>query len=164
MKLSDGTMMKLVETGELGIDPDPEDVQWQPCSIDLRLGTSFMRIGGPRVRNDRMSVTPGEFLLASTKERVRMGRTFMGEVHGKSSWARRGLQVHAAGLLDPGFEGQITLELFNMSDRTIPLRAGDFICQMTVERLDWPATRPYGHPSLNSHYQHQTGVMAAEGS
>lgn len=159
MMMSDGTLVGLHAKGELEIVPTPEQIQWQPCSVDLRLGTSFR---DPVTRQGHITneyrLRPLGFVLANTKERVRMGKAFVGTVHGRSSWARRGLQVHAAGLVDPGFDGEITLELFNMSSAPITICTGERICQLTVQRLDWPAARPYGHPELGSKYQGQTGA------
>lgn len=160
MKMSDGSIRKLVEAGTIGIDPAPGDSQFQSCSVDLMLGTSFC---WPRKETRDHQVVVSEitvpvhgFVLASTRERITLNDSFLGEVCGKSSWARRGLLVEAAGLVDPGFSGTITLELFNMSERPLLLRAGHAICQITFERVDWPVVRPYGHPGLGSHYQGQT--------
>lgn len=158
MLLSDGTLKALLGKGDIAIVPEPEDVQFQPCSIDLRLGMSFRPLEGPGVLSDRYLLRPGEFVLGSTAERVTVGSSFVGQVHGRSTWARRGLQVHAAGLIDPGFSGDITLELRNLGPIPLPLLAGRRICQITFERLDWPAARPYGHQALQSHYQHQMGA------
>jgi len=161
MKLSDGTLRKLVERGDIEFVPGLTDQQWQPCSVDLRLGTSFQSPGKPRLITSSYKLHPGEFVLGCTQERVRLGRAFMGQVEGRSTWARRGLQVHAAGLVDPGFDGELTLELVNLGSFPLALSAGERICQMTIERLDWPAVRPYGHAALGSKYQHQIGATSA---
>ncbi len=162
MKFSDGSLRTLVEKGDIEFVPALKDDQWQPCSVDLRLSASFRDVDTRRsIIMDRYSLKPGHFVLGSTIERVRLGNAFVGLVHGRSTWARLGLQVHAAGLVDPGFDGEITLEMFNMSASPISLVAGHRICQMTVERLDWPAARPYGHPALGSKYQGQTGATEA---
>jgi dCTP deaminase len=78
-------------------------------------------------------------------------------VEGKSSLARIFLTVHSAGFIDPGFRGDVTLELKN--DGMVPLRLvpGMLIAQISFQTLDAPALRPYGHEGLNSHYQGQRG-------
>lgn len=165
MLLSDGSLKKIMAHGDLGIIPPPDDIQFQPCSIDLRLGLSWQRPDTAPIMSTEYLLHAGQFVIATTAERVTMGKAFVGMVHGRSTWARRGLQVHAAGLIDPGFSGDITLELVNYGYSTLRLLAGERICQLTVERLDWPAARPYGHPALQSHYQHQMGATVAhEGS
>lgn len=90
-----------------------------------------------------------------------MPSVLCGRVEGKSSWARQGLIVHAAGFVDPGFRGQLTLELFNMSAEYIPLEYGAPIAQISFDFMDWPAQRPYGHPELRSRYQGQIGPTPA---
>src|SRR4051812_22814976 len=58
------------------------------------------------------TLQPGMFALASTLERLDLGLQLMAQVEGKSSLGRLGLLVHStAGYIDPGFIGQITLEL-----------------------------------------------------
>lgn len=162
MKLSDGTIIQEMEGGAFSIEPRPKDSQIQPCSVDLSLGNSWCWPDGDHlVGVNYLSLAPGRFILATTLEKITLGRWYMAQVHGKSSWARRGLLVEAAGLVDPGFSGTITLELFNMNRTPIPLSAGDPICQITFERVDCLVDRPYGTPGLNSHYQDQSGATAA---
>jgi dCTP deaminase len=169
MMLSDRTYGFLVETGVIGIVPAPLPVQYQPVSLDLLLGNSFCRL--PRNQWDehhpiidtQTEVRPGEFLLANTLERLKLPDNISGLVHGKSTWARKGLMVEAAGLVDPGFEGTITLELKNLSHLPIPLRAGEPICQISFHGLDAGVLRPYGSDGLNSHYQGQNKAEPARG-
>lgn len=99
-----------------------------------------------------------DFWLASTAETVRIPDDMVAVVNGKSSLGRKGLVIHqTAGFIDPGFRGQITLELSNVSRKSIKLLAGMPICQLVFMKLDSPAERPYGTPGLGSHYQGQRG-------
>lgn len=103
--------------------------------------------------------------LASTKETITLGPGYAAQIGGKSSLGRLGLTVHqTAGFIDPGFHGQITLELVNLGSRPIVLTEGMRIAQLTIWTLDQPAERPYGHAALGSHYQGQHGPTAAGGS
>lgn len=169
MLLSDRTITELLKSGDVKITPRPGDKQIQPVSIDLLLGTSFCRLGNSaelpenRTVSASYSIRPGEFLLACTLERVELPEHIAGLVHGKSTWARRGLMVEAAGLVDPGFMGTITLELKNLSPRPIPLSAGVAICQLTLHAIDTAVLRPYGSAGLNSHYQGQEHAEPARG-
>lgn len=88
------------------------------------------------------AIEPGEFLLAAT-ERVSIGNELVAQVAGKSSVARFGLMVESAGYIDPGFDGSITLELFNQLHRPLILTAGMPIAQLAVTRLDTPADITY---------------------
>lgn len=104
---------------------------------------------------------PKRFYLAATIETVGLGPMLAGQVHGKSSWARKGLQVHSAGFVDPGFAGVIVLELFVMSDAPVEVQRGKRICQMSFEWMDTRPTRLYGDPLLRNRYNGQDTVTAA---
>lgn len=74
-------------------------------------------------------LAPGEFRLASTIERFKMPNDILGEVKDKSSWARRGLTVQNT-VIEPGWEGYLTLELTNHSKEYITLYEGMPIAQV----------------------------------
>lgn len=99
----------------------------------------------------------GDFVLASTREYVHIKRGLVGHVHGKSSVARFGVIVHAAGLVDCGFCGQITLEIANFSPEPFVLAPGMKICQIEFHMLAGEPMRKYGDKHLKSHYQGQMG-------
>jgi dCTP deaminase len=166
MLLSDKTIRDLLTSGDVQIVPSPVDAQMQPVSVDLRLGTSFVKFERGNEQHLLTSwtlVRPGEFLLAATEERLVLPQHIAGLVHGKSTWARRGLMVEAAGLVDPGFEGIITLEIKNLSASPIALSAGSPICQLTLHAVDMAVLRPYGSAGLGSHYQGQERAEPARG-
>lgn len=165
--LSDRTIQRLIERKELIIEVPAEEVvqdkQFQPASIDLRLGGVSRRDGTkfPAPIGLGWRIMPGEFLLGSTMERLTLSPNIVGTVVGKSTVARTGLMVECAGLVDPGFDGDLTLELYNLCDQSILLERGMMICQMTLEWMDTTPERVYGDKSLNSHYQGQTGPTPA---
>jgi dCTP deaminase len=63
-------------------------------------------------------------------------------------------------LADPGYEGQITLELSNLGTAPVALTPGMRISQLTFTRLTSPAARPYG-AERGSKYQGQSGPQAS---
>jgi len=72
------------------------------------------------------------------------------------------VMVHVtAGLCDPGYEGQVTLELKNVSDATVILYPDMRISQMTFTKLTSPAEEPYGE-ERGSKYQRQEGATASK--
>ena len=169
--LSDGTIRRLVEAGEIKIEPwDPSMVQ--PASVDLRLGDSFRvfhnhRVSAIDLRQPPSDLTeqvipadgepfvihPGEFCLGRTEEWVELPDNIVARIEGKSSLGRLGLIVHAtAGFCDPGWKGTLTLELANLTRVPIKLWPGLPIAQLSFMTLDQAAERPYGHPDLGSHY------------
>ena len=162
MILSDSDIKFRLVDGTLVIDPlsDP-DAQIQPASVDLLLGdVRIDPISGCSLSSEgRWILQPRGFTLATTLETVGIPADLVAQVNGKSSLGRKGLFVHiTAGFVDPGFRGQITLELFNCSSDTIILTPRQKICQLVVQKLSSVADRPYGHPSRTSKYQNQVGV------
>lgn len=87
-------------------------------------------------------LSPGEFMLASTVERFRMPSDIVGIVHDKSTWARRGVAVQNT-VIEPGWEGWLTLELTNHGPEPLLLKRGTGIAQILFHRLDEPTVRPY---------------------
>jgi dCTP deaminase len=161
--LSDGTLRELVQSGQIKIDPEPADGAYQPASIDLRLGGAFVSLLGSKfTERERVYLESGECFLAHTIEHVTIPADLVARVEGKSTWGRRFVMVHStAGFIDPGFSGQITLEIHNLSRFAQSVPVGASIAQISFQRLDKPALRPYGSPGLGSHYQGQTGATPA---
>lgn len=177
MILSDQSIKQRLDE-DLSVTPMADrSRQIQPASIDLRLSPEAMAIPVPEDgvafdphaqlgQVDPLQPTPkGYFILppqtlvlASTLECVSIPDDLVGRVEGRSSIGRLGVEVHAtAGFCDPGFEGDITLELFN-KHRATPVRlyAEMYICQLALTRTTTPADRPYGDRS-DSKYQGQAG-------
>jgi dCTP deaminase len=165
--LSDVSIRKSIEKGRIKISPDPEDRQFQPASVDLRMGPDVLRVGPEedvrlQLPGANLLLLPGQCALASTLEEVSIPTDMIARVEGKSTWGRQFLMVHStAGFIDPGFVGQITLELRNIGPKMLSVPPGAFICQISFDWLSYPAERPYGHPALGSRYQGQTGPTPA---
>lgn len=180
--LSDAGIQRRLTDGSLVIH-GLVDENIQPASVDLTLSDHFRYDDpdctpgdpvDPFVDNRHLSkectvdpqsgcrLDPGEFVLGSTVESIHLPADLVGRVDGKSSLGRLGLLVHAtAGFIDPGFQGQITLEFSNVSRRPILLYPGMAIAQISFLEMDSPASRPYGHPSRKSKYQGQVGATAS---
>lgn len=105
---------------------------------------------------------PGAFVLGSTFEAVGLGANIAARLEGKSSLGRLGLIIHStAGFIDPGFDGQITLELSNEGTMPILLWPGMKIGQLSFFRLPEPTTLLYGSRAAGSHYQNQAGPTSS---
>lgn len=137
------------------------DENLQPASYDLTLGDTYIY---PKYSNDIIDdgkeyiiVPPNEFMLCTTVEKVKIPYDLVGRVEGKSSLGRIGLLTHiTAGFIDPGFEGNITLELKNIGPKSIALKKGCNIAQICFEELDEICTTPYN--AEDNHYQYQDDV------
>jgi len=176
MVLSDRTIRRELEAGNIGIDPLSADAI-QPASVDLRLGHQFRvfrNSGVPYidVKQEYPDLTelveiegdhpfilhPGEFALAVTYERVRLPADIVGRLEGKSSLGRLGLLIHStAGYVDPGWDGALTLELSNVANLPITLYHRMKVSQISFLRLSEPAENPYGSAAAGSKYQGQEG-------
>jgi dCTP deaminase len=173
--LSDRSIREEIRKGRIVIDPlGPNAIQ--PSSVDLRLGRKCRLFKArarvpfidPRLKADDLTelveidelqplvIHPGEFLLATTLERVCVPADLVGRLDGKSSLGRLGLVIHStAGYVDPGWQGHLTLELSNVSNLPIMLYYGMPVSQISFMRLTEPAERPYGSKGLGSKYQGQ---------
>lgn len=135
----------------------------QPASYDLTLGCYVRYLDEEEPEKfDSIALSTGDFALFSTVETVRIPADLVAEVSGKSTWARQGLSVHqTAGWIDPGFEGQITLELCNLGPKLVILEPGVPIAQLVIMELRSPALKPYGSEGLGSKYKNQRGPTTA---
>ena len=178
--LSDGTIRSFLASGRIGIEP-LGDGAVQPSSVDVRLGSQFavfanhryssidVRVEQPGLTNlvevpegEPFVLHPGEFVLGSTLERIRLPDDIVARIEGKSSLARLGLVIHStAGFVDAGFDGDVTLELSNVATLPILLYPGMRIAQFAFFALDRPAEHPYGSGASGSKYQGQRGPTSS---
>ena len=122
-----------------------------PASYNVRLGRSFLtlkstkynHLGDPVEYTAReigegqsILIGPGEFMLATTMEKIRVPDDAACFVHGRSSIGRLGLSVQNAGFVDPGFEGHITLELKNETRAPIELVPGYPVAQLVYMQAE----------------------------
>ena len=170
MILSDKTIQSLLQNGTLSISP-LEDDQIQPASVDIRLGNTFSivedsstgiltftnKIAYKEMQAETYLLLPGQFVLATTKEYISLPDDLTAFVEGRSSLGRMGLFIQNAGWVDPGFAGEITLELFNANRCAIELQAGRRIGQLVFARMDQAALHPY-----RGKYQGQRGATGSK--
>src|SRR5690242_4779207 len=174
--LSDATIARLLAESRIEIDPYDESLL-QPSSVDVRVDRLFRVFHNNRypyidVKAAQEDLTelveladsqpfvlhPGEFVLGSTLERVRLPEDLVARLDGKSSLGRLGLLIHStAGFIDPGWDGHVTLELSNVANLPITIYYGMKIGQLSFVQLTEPAETPYGADALGSKYQGQQG-------
>jgi dCTP deaminase len=178
--LSDRDIRAEIEAGRIVIDPyTPEAVQ--PSSVDLHIDRRFRVFRNSRypfidVRLEMPELTelveisgdepfilhPGEFVLASTLERVALPNDLVARLEGKSSLGRLGLLIHStAGYVDPGWDGNLTLELSNVANLPITLYDGMKIGQISFQRMSSPVEVGYGDQRLGSKYRGQRDPTAS---
>ena len=176
MILSDRDIRAAIDGGRIRIEPfDDSDIQ--PSSVDLHVDRYFRTFHNARypfidvkVPMDDLTemvevhgeepfiLHPGEFVLGSTAEYVRLPHDLVARLEGKSSLGRLGLLIHStAGYVDPGFEGHLTLELSNVANLPITIYPRMKIGQISFFTLTSEAQSPYGSKGIGSKYQGQRG-------
>lgn len=180
MVLSDRDIKESLASGRIKIQPLDESFI-QPSSVDLRLDGTFRVFHNSRYpyidlkkRMDDLTelvniqdgkpfiLHPGEFVLGSTVERVTLPDDIVARLEGKSSLGRLGLLIHStAGYVDPGWDGQLTLELLNVANLPITLYKGMRIGQISFLKMSSPVEVPYGSTKAGSKYQGQRGPTAS---
>ena len=196
MILSQAELRKAVEQGKIEFDPPLEEAQWGEASVDLRLGHQFTTLvgqdnvtisvadglgalaqsnlwntedlrepdihGRPRFHEIRR----GDFVLAQTHESIKIPRSMIARVEGRSTYARVGLSMHqTAPWIQPGWSGPIILELMNNGPLTIKLTpTKDRPCQLTFIRLtsEVPEEHAYG-AKVGDTYQDQEHPLKHKG-
>jgi dCTP deaminase len=178
--LSDRDIRAALEAGTIKIEPyDPQDLQ--PSSVDLHLDRSFrvfrnnrypyidVRVPQPDLTellsvadDEQFILHPGEFVLGQTLEWVELPNDLVARLEGRSSLGRLGLLIHStAGYVDPGWKGNLTLELSNVANLPIALYSGMRIGQISFFMMSSEVDRPYGSPELRSRYQGQKEPTAS---
>ena len=178
MILSDRSIREAISEGRIEIDPLKEGAI-QPSSVDLRLDCYFREFrnhthGHIDVKQEMQGLTdlveipedgvfvlhPGQFVLGSTMERIRLPNNLVARLEGKSSLGRLGLLIHStAGFVEAGWNGQLTLELSNVATLPITLYPGMQIGQVSFLQMTTPSEQIYGSSEVGSKYQDQKGPM-----
>lgn len=188
MKLSDRDIIQHLKIGKIAVDPQPDQSKIKGISVDLRLDNKFrvfndhtapyVDLSGPssevqKIMDSIMSdeivieegksffLHPGELALAATLEAVTIPDDLVGWLDGRSSLARLGLMVHVtAHRIDPGWHGQIVLEIFNSGKLPLALKPGMDICAINFETLSSASIKPYNKRS-DAKYRNQKGPTAS---
>jgi len=180
--LSDRDIRAAMQAGRVRIDPYDASCL-QPSSVDLHLDADFRVFRNNRypyidVRAEQPDLTelvsitdddepfilhPTEFVLGQTLEWVELPDDLVGRIEGKSSLGRLGLLIHStAGYVDPGWKGNLTLELSNVANLPIALYRGMKIGQISFFKMSSPVERPYGSRELGSKYQGQSSPTESQ--
>lgn len=166
MILSDKDIREYIKKKRIVVKPLPDlKKQLGAASLDLRLGDQFLifrhskrafiDLADPHFA-DHMTeevkisqkepyvLQPGEFVLGKVLEWVELPDDLSARIDGRSSLGRLGLVIHStAGHIDPGFRGNLTLEMSNIGMMPILLYPKLRVCQLVFEKLSSPAEVPY---------------------
>lgn len=163
MILSDATIHDVVVNKKIYLVNPFNEEMLQPNSYELSLGRELKTIRGKCIDLKQRSykLKPNEFILGSTEEVIAMPHDLCGHIDGKSSIGRLGVFVHiSSGFIDSGFVGNVTLEIYNASDKEFELYNHMPIAQILFETLTTKVNHPYG--TRNNHYQHSKGTVLSK--
>ena len=161
MILSDKDIRRLLKSGKMEISP-MEESQIGPASIDLTLSDEWQffkkalkkkpvdlskvpfQEAFEKRKAASISLRPGQMCLATTREKIRLPANVMGNLEGRSRYARMGLVIHiTSALVQPGSNNHQVLEIVNLAPFTIKLHAGMRISQVVFQQLKTATGKPY---------------------
>ena len=138
--LSDSEILENLETGEIKLEPSDISKCLNPAGYDLRCAKSVV-------------LKSRQHELVATLETVELSLKVTAYLHIRSSLAREGV-IGSFAVVDPGFRGQLTLNLYNISDKEITIREGERIVQIVFHTLGGIAKKGY-----NGSYQDSKGIV-----
>lgn len=106
-------------------------------------------------KTDVCVIPPNSFALARTVEYFKIPDDVLVICLGKSTYARCGLIVNVTPL-EPGWEGQVTLEISNTTPLPAKVYANEGICQFLFYKGDSPCEVTYA--ARSGKYMGQRGV------
>lgn len=162
--LTRSEILDYVANGKVTFSPALDTFQLQAHSVDLRLGFTFLvpkswhltKKGREALHMDYFAedrpeyfdiveleqgqffdLLPGEHILVSSLESVKIPDDLMAVMYPRSSTNRKGISVDLTGIIDSGYEGQLVIPVRNNTQsQTVRLYPGERFCQVVLEHLD----------------------------
>jgi len=160
MLLSDRSIKKMIEEGKLVVEPK---AILKSASIRLHLSNQFAKPAGKVEIKEEYLLKPKELVLGSTLERIKLPNDHAGLLDGSTTLNRIGITSHMGSMLvSPGSDGNLTLEVFNASDKPFTLKAGMRIGQLLIIKLDSPCEKTQPELSKYSGKLHKGLVLPDE--
>jgi dCTP deaminase len=156
-------ILDCVNKGRVSFKPGLDKFQLQAHSVDLRLGFTFLvpkswhvnKAGREQLHMDYYAserpeyfeiveleqgqffdLLPGEHILVSSLESVKIPDDLMAVMYPRSSTNRKGISVDQTGIIDSGYEGQLVIPVRNNTQyQTVRLYPGERFCQIVFQRL-----------------------------
>lgn len=158
--MGDHEIREAMGDGDLVIEDFSEE-SLQPASYDLRVGSKVLASHSDReIDLSERGSTPikaGEFALLNTYERVEFSSETAGHIGIRSYYTRKGLILLAGSQIDPGYEGHLTLGVYNASPRDFTIEYKEPFSTVEFIRLSEPVEEPY-----NSSHQQKSSEIPRE--
>lgn len=113
-----------------------------PASYDVNISKEVLIRGGEKYELP-LKLMPQEFIIATTNQYFKFPLDVAGDMRLKSTIGRLGINHVLSVWFDPGFEGEATLELLNVSNGPIELVPNMKIAQMIFMGLSEPTDLSY---------------------
>lgn len=110
------------------------------------------------VEGDHCIIPPNSYILGHTMETFDIPRDVMAICLGKSTYARLASIVNVTPI-EPGFKGDVVIEIANCSPLPLKVYAGQGIAQFVFFKLDRPCKVSYA--DKGGKYQGQSGLTTA---
>lgn len=150
-----GSLHKIVKGGAF-IEADGEAGLGKRKGVQTELIAQFegqgSRVKG-KVKQKTASLKPGVYYLATTYESVNTPHDLMPVVYPRTSLFRAGVLM-LNSKTDPGYKGQLTFGMVNLSPFPVKLQMGARICNMVFFKIDGETVDYRG--------QHQGGRVTPE--
>lgn len=172
--LSDARIIEKIYDDSIIIDPFIYD-HVQPASIDMTLGNKIQRpkkgvetalnvYDNQKDAYEEISIKeydlePGEFIISSIRETIKLPSDISGFIKNRSSLARSGLDVSASSFINPGYQGRLTITIKNSNTIPIKIHSGMRICQLVMVDVEPEAMIDYGKKSDAKYQQEQGGEL-----
>jgi dCTP deaminase len=164
--LTQQEIIDYIEKEKITFKPALDQFQLQAHSVDLRLGFTFLvpkswhvtSEGREQIHMDYFSekrpeyfdivelekgqhfdLLPGEHILVSSLESVKVPNDLMAIMYPRSSTNRKGISVDQTGIVDSGYEGQLIIPIRNNTQtQSVRLYPGERFCQLVFTKLSQP--------------------------
>lgn len=146
MLMTDSEIKVAMQSGELEIENFYE-VSLQPASYDGRVGNRALLGGADSeinvARSRSVTIRPGEFILLTTREKLKLSDNIAGNLGLRSYYGRKGLMLLAGLQIDPGFEGHLVIGGYNAAPRKLVLDYEAPFVTIEFHRLSAAVETPY---------------------
>ena len=160
MLMADKAIREALKTGELKIE-NFDERYLQPASYDMRLGeeaiTSSRREKFNPAEKGLLTISPGDFALVTTHEKVSLTPKMAGHIGLRSLYTKKGLVMLSGPQIDPGFKGVLVIGLSNLSPADVVIPYKDAFCTVEFYSLEEAATKAY-----SGEYQDQEGISPSD--
>jgi dCTP deaminase len=155
--LSDSDILSLLTDGSLRIEGFNEK-NLTPNGYDVTIEEVWITTTDVRAREGAARIPSGAWFVVATKEYFALPPNIIGEIWIRTTWVRKGI-LSSFGIIDAGFNGNLTFSAFNASRQPVELPVGDRFAQVVFSELRSPAAKGYKERSGN--YFGQRGVTLA---